>query len=136
MRDTAGKSKGEHNGKHLPTDLQGQTREETGKRVLVDFLLLTRETDPGIDRCHRFGGSKGQTDRERKVIDLNLFPPRRKIARIFEEPTGKFHICDDGLDYLDARGTGYDTRRHAIGSLRRSEYSRYVSESGKVVKVK
>jgi hypothetical protein len=28
------------------------------------------------------------------------------VARIFQEPTGLFHHCDDTLDYLDARGRG------------------------------
>lgn len=71
------------------------------------------------------------------MIDLNLIPPRRKIARIFEEPTGKYHICDDGLDYLDARGKGYDSRRQAIQSIRQyGEYSHYISASGKVTKIK
>ena len=40
------------------------------------------------------------------------------VARIFQEPTGKWHVCDDAADYLDARGTGYNSRREAIAVLR------------------
>jgi len=38
----------------------------------------------------------------------------KAVARIFQEPTGKWHICDDALPYLDARGSGYDTKAQAI----------------------
>jgi hypothetical protein len=36
------------------------------------------------------------------------------VARIFQEPTGKYYICDDASDYLDARGPGYDTKAAAL----------------------
>lgn len=39
---------------------------------------------------------------------------KRKVARVFEECTGKYHICDDGLPHLDARGPGYDTKAQAL----------------------
>lgn len=38
----------------------------------------------------------------------------RKVARIFEECTGKYHICDDASDCLDARGTGHETKAEAL----------------------
>ena len=33
--------------------------------------------------------------------------------RIFKECTGKFHICNDNMDYLDTRGIAYDTSAQA-----------------------
>ncbi len=45
-----------------------------------------------------------------------------KTARIFEEPTGKYHICDDGLDYLDARGHAHDTKADAMRAAARDGY--------------
>jgi hypothetical protein len=39
-----------------------------------------------------------------------------KVARIFEECTGKYHICDDDSDCLDARGHGYDSKAAALRS--------------------
>lgn len=37
-----------------------------------------------------------------------------KTARIFQESTGQYHICDDSLDYLDARGRGFDAKADAM----------------------
>jgi hypothetical protein len=42
-----------------------------------------------------------------------------KVARIFEEVTGRFHICDEEDDYLDARGYGYKTKVEALRSAAR-----------------
>ena len=53
----------------------------------------------------------------------------KRIARIFGEATGKYHICDDALDYLDARGRAYDSRRQAIASLR-ADLRDYPPEAG------
>lgn len=47
----------------------------------------------------------------------------QKVARIFEECTGKYHVCDEALDYLDARGSGYDTRGEAIRAAASSGYT-------------
>jgi len=44
----------------------------------------------------------------------------KTVARIFQEVTGKYHICDNNLSYLDARGYGYNSRREAIRSIRES----------------
>lgn len=41
-----------------------------------------------------------------------------RIARIFRELTGKYHVCDSDLNYLNARGCAYGSRREAIASLR------------------
>ena len=38
----------------------------------------------------------------------------KKVARVFEECTGKYHYCDDALPYLDARGKAFDTKRQAL----------------------
>jgi hypothetical protein len=35
-------------------------------------------------------------------------------VRIFQEPTGRWHISNDDLPHLDARGTGYPTRAAAV----------------------
>jgi hypothetical protein len=35
-------------------------------------------------------------------------------VRIFQEPTGRWHISNDDLPYLDARGTGYASRAEAV----------------------
>jgi len=36
------------------------------------------------------------------------------VARIFQEPTGKYHICPDDAPCLDARGNGYATKAQAL----------------------
>ena len=66
-----------------------------------------------------------------------------KTARIFEEVTGKWHICDDAADCLDARGRGYASRRDAITALRRdvadgdpSAFTHYLDASGSKRKIK
>lgn len=38
----------------------------------------------------------------------------KRIARVFQEPTGLFHYCDERLPYLDARGMGFSTKRQAM----------------------
>lgn len=59
---------------------------------------------------------------------------KKTVARIFEEPTGKYHVCDDAQDYLDARGTGFDTRRAAISAAAAGgQYTHYLSPSGREV---
>lgn len=37
----------------------------------------------------------------------------KKVARIFEEADG-YHICDDALPHLDARGPGRATKSEAM----------------------
>ena len=36
----------------------------------------------------------------------------RVVARIFQD-VGGYYICNDNLDYLDARGTSYPTKKMA-----------------------
>lgn len=65
------------------------------------------------------------------------------IARIFQEMTGLWHICDDGLPYLDARGVGYRSRREAIAALRYSlqqypddpVFTHYLTRSGRKIRL-
>jgi hypothetical protein len=47
-------------------------------------------------------------------MDMIEGKPAKRVARIFEEVTGLFHVCDDALDYLDARGTAYRTKADAL----------------------
>jgi hypothetical protein len=35
-------------------------------------------------------------------------------ARIFEEADGKYYICDDDAEILDARGKGHPTKAEAM----------------------
>ena len=37
-----------------------------------------------------------------------------KVARVFQEPTGLYHVCDDALDHLDAGGPGHLTKAQAL----------------------
>ncbi len=68
----------------------------------------------------------------------------KRVARIFQEPTGKYHICGNDLGYLDVRGKAYNTRREAIANLRADLmdyppeancYTHYINSSGKIIKL-
>ncbi len=48
-----------------------------------------------------------------------------KIARIFEEVTGKYHICDEDGP-LDARGHAHDTKADAMRAAARDGYTHCV----------
>ena len=48
---------------------------------------------------------------------------QREIARIFEESTGKYHICPDNSPFLDARGTGHTTKAEALRAAARDGYT-------------
>lgn len=50
---------------------------------------------------------------------------KKVVARIFQEPTGLYHYCDDALDYLDARGNGLKTISEACHCARMSGYTHY-----------
>jgi hypothetical protein len=52
----------------------------------------------------------------------------RKTARIFED-VGGYYFCDDGLPYLDTRGTSYDTVTAARQAAWESGYN-YAVGSG------
>ena len=47
----------------------------------------------------------------------------RKVARIFEESDGRYYICDNNLDYLDARGYGYPTKAEAMRAAKDMGYT-------------
>lgn len=38
----------------------------------------------------------------------------KQIARVFQEPTGLYHVSDESLDYLDACGPGHATKAAAL----------------------
>ena len=67
-------------------------------------------------RWYSVGGNAPKTASELEAFcaEENCTYAEKHIARIFQEPTGKYHICDDDLGYLDARGCGYDTKSQAI----------------------
>ena len=48
-----------------------------------------------------------------------------KTARIFYESDG-YHISDDSLSYLDARGKAYKSRSAAIKAAKEMGYTRFV----------
>lgn len=45
-----------------------------------------------------------------------------KTARIFES-TGGYYVCNEELDYLDARGPGYPTKAQAMRAAYESGYT-------------
>lgn len=65
-----------------------------------------------------------------------------KVARIFED-VGGFYVCSDALDYLDACGYAYRTRRLAIEHLRAllfffddgTKFTHYRRPNGRIVKL-
>lgn len=60
----------------------------------------------------------------------------KMVARIHEAPTGRWHVTNDALDYLDERGDGQATRRDAIQSARLLEdYTHYLRPNGKIVRL-
>ncbi len=68
----------------------------------------------------------------------------KRVARIFSEVTGKYHVCDNDLGYLDARGRAYDSRSQVIAMLRgdlqsypaeAKTYTHYIQPSGRVKKI-
>jgi hypothetical protein len=64
----------------------------------------------------------------------------KTIARIFQEVTGKYHICCNSLPYLDARGAEYVSRREAIAALRRQveephAFTHYLRSGGRLAKI-
>ena len=67
-------------------------------------------------RWETVGGKAPQTTAELKAFcdEGNFSFAERHVARIFQEPPGLYYICDDGLDCLDARGTGYRTKSEAL----------------------
>ena len=58
----------------------------------------------------------------------------KKIARVFQEPTGLWHFCDDSLAYLDARGRGYRFISHAVAWAELDGFTHY-KRGGRVRKI-
>jgi hypothetical protein len=79
-------------------------------------------------------------NRSRRIQEVRkeIMRIEKVVARIFSEPTGKFYVCDNSLDYLDARGRAYETKRQAIAGIKDpyGPYTHYLSDSGKIVKIK
>lgn len=46
-----------------------------------------------------------------------------KVARVFQENTGKYHYCSDELDYLDARGQGFSSKAKALTAAHNAGYT-------------
>ncbi|MBA2883071.1 hypothetical protein HNR65_003428 [Desulfosalsimonas propionicica] len=47
-------------------------------------------------------------------VEKPLDVEARKTARIFAEPTGLYHVCNDDGNMLDARGGGHRTKADAM----------------------
>jgi hypothetical protein len=45
-----------------------------------------------------------------------------KMARVFED-VGGYYVCDDNLDYLDARGRAYPTKAAAMRAAADAGYT-------------
>jgi hypothetical protein len=58
----------------------------------------------------------------------------KKIAIVFQEPTGLWHFCDDALGFLDARGRGYRFVSDAAAWAELDGFTHY-KRSGRVRKI-
>lgn len=47
---------------------------------------------------------------------------KKSMARVFED-VGGYYFCDDGLDYLDARGAAYDSKAAALRAAYAAGYT-------------
>ena len=60
----------------------------------------------------------------------------KRVAYIHEALTGKYHITDNDLPYLDERGAAYSSKRSAIKAARDGgHYTHRVNNTGKIVKL-
>lgn len=58
------------------------------------------------------------------------------VARIHQSLTGRWHITDDSLPYLDERGASYPSERAAIRAARDSgEWTHRINRRGRVVRL-
>lgn len=53
------------------------------------------------------------TESDHETIAVRRAIETKRTARIFEEHDG-YHVCDDDLEYMDARGRGYRTKADAL----------------------
>ena len=59
----------------------------------------------------------------------------KNIARIHQAPTGRWHITNDALPYLDERSHGYKSRREAVAISRYQGWTHQVNRGGKLAKL-
>ena len=59
----------------------------------------------------------------------------KTVARIHQAPTGRYHITDDDLPYLDETGIGYPNERIAIKTARELGYTHRLNRYNKTVKL-
>jgi hypothetical protein len=59
----------------------------------------------------------------------------KRIARIFEDSTGKYFICGDDLEYLDARGASYATKAAAQRAAKEAGYTHCIGSGAYTRKV-
>ena len=50
----------------------------------------------------------------------------KKVARIFQEMSGKFYVCSDELDYMDATGPSYGKKSEALWAASELGYTHAV----------
>lgn len=58
----------------------------------------------------------------------------KKIARVFQEPNGLWHFCDDALD-LDARGRGYRFVSDATAWAELEGFTHYKKNNNRIRKI-
>ena len=61
------------------------------------------------------------------------------MARIFLDADG-WHVCDNALEFLDARNRAFGSRKAAVDSLRRNAgeagaYTHYINGRGQIVEL-
>jgi hypothetical protein len=92
--------------------------------------VIVPADDLGPERCRNCGSHEWETVTHYVLgapPELQEPEPERRVARIFEEGTGRYHICDDDSDFLDARGFGHPTK---IAALRAAAYDGYTHATG------
>jgi hypothetical protein len=69
-------------------------------------------------------------DAEQFAASWNGIVSYESVARICEEPGG-YVVSDDALDFIDARGRHYRSRREGIAAAREAGYTHYIDPNGK-----
>lgn len=102
--------------------VSGMIRGGEGSEPLASAKAMKTEKLTGheaIDYAERTGVKLHNTT-EKTHCAPNQEP--KTTARIFQEPTGLWHYCDDELPHLDARGEGYKSRASARRAAREAGY--------------